>query len=172
MKFNFKKEKKEEITMETFKETMTTVEKDLELYYSHLDECITEYIKSNTSIAEDKTLNHLTFYAFTYEYLNYIYGMLKVSYRALETGREAYMKAIRNFGMTTGYMEYAYRYINIATIKYNALDDMCKLFSDTFDQADKYLKEGCKCGMNFQKDKLPEMLPHLVIESLKKYERN
>lgn len=157
--------------MKTFKKTMTSIENDLNLYYTHLNECISEYIKSNADLAEDKTVNHLTFYAFTYEYLNYIYSLLKASYRSLEKGREAYLKAIKKFGMTSGYMEYAYRYINIATIKYNALDDTCKLFEDAFNEADKYLKTGCKCGINFQQDKLPDRMPPLVIEALKKYER-
>ena len=160
------------IIMKTFKETMTTVEKDLELFYSHLEECITEYIKSNADFADDKTVNHLTFFAFTYEYLNYIYSLLNASYSSLEKGREDYMEALKKFGITSVYMEYAYRYINIATIKFNALDDMCKLFEDAYNEADKYLKIGCKCGMNFQKEKLPERMPHLVIEALKKYERN
>lgn len=168
MKFNLRKENQEDITMEAFKETMETVKTDLDMYFNHLDECINEYIKSNAVIAADKEVNHLTFYTFTYAYLNYIYSLLKISYKSLEAGREAFAKAAEKFGITTETMVFAYQYCNAATIKYNAFDDICKLFEKAFNDADEYLKHGCKCGMNFQKEKLPKTLPVLVIDSIEK----
>lgn len=170
MTYNFNK--KENLTMETFKETMSTIKDELDMYYNHLDECINQYIKGNAEISADEDVNHLTFYAFTYEYLNYLYGLLRLSYGELEKGRTTYMEGVTKFGMTSGDVLHAFQYINIATIKYNAFDDMCKLFENAFYDAEKYLKNGCKCGMKFQDEKLPEPLPVLVIESLKKYERN
>ena len=86
----------------------------------------------------------------------------------LENGRETYLKGIKKFGMISDTMMFAYQYINAATIRYNSFDDICKQFENTFNEADEYLKNGCKCGMEFQKDKMPDMLPQLVIDSIEK----
>lgn len=154
--------RKENITIENVKETISIMEHDFEYLSKCLDEEIDKYIKNTAVIASDAEVNHLTFYTYIHASLSQMFAILKALYQVFNIGRDVYLKADKNYGTNCQEMLFAKLYLEYAASKFKAYDEICCSYNKTYNEAEDFLKNSCKCGQITMYDKLPQEITDII----------